>query len=110
MVNTRYRHPVLRPRLHPLSIDSRKGEGSRPFGPALQGTAPNDLLQFDYIEIGPTTDSGKHVLMLPENHSDYKWIFPLCDTSAKNAAVAIIDWCAAFSVRQGLISDCLTRF
>ena len=67
----------------------------RPFGPAVHGTGPNDLLQFDVIELGPTSDGGKYVLMLQDDHSDYNWGFPFSYTSAENAAIAIIDWCAA---------------
>ena len=86
------------------------GKVPRPFGPSVHGTAPNDLLQFAYIELGPSTDGCKYVLMLRDDHSDYKWFFAFSDTSAENAAHAIIDWCAAFGVPKGLMSDGPTHF
>ena len=81
-----------------------------PFDPAVHGTQANDLLQFDYIELGPSTEGSKYVLMLRDDHSDYKWFFAFPDTSAENAAHAIIDWCAAFGVPNGLMSDGPTHF
>jgi len=86
------------------------GKIPRPFGPSAHGTKANDLLQFDYIELGPSTNGEKYVLMLRDDHSDYKWFFAFADTSAENAAQAIIDWSAAFGVPNGLISDGPTRF
>ena len=82
----------------------------RPFGPAVHGTKPNDLLQFDYIEIAPGSNGEKYVLMLRDDHSNYAWFFPTADTSAEQAATAIIDWCAAFGVPKMLMSDGPTHF
>lgn len=48
--------------------------------------------------------------MLHGDHSDYKWFFATPGTSAENAALAIIDWCAAFNVPQGQMSDGPTHF
>ena len=81
------------------------GKVPRPFGPAFHGSAPNDVLQFHYIDMGLAADGTKYILMLRDDHSDYKWFFAFADTSAQNAAQAIIDWCAAFGVPKSLISD-----
>lgn len=43
--------------------------------------------------------------MLWDDHSRYCWVFPFPDTSARNAAIAILDWCAEFVVPLGLMSD-----
>lgn len=82
----------------------------RPFGPAVHGTGPNDLLQFDYIEIGSASTGEKYVLMLRDDHSSYCWFFAFRDTLAENAARAVVDWCAAFGVPAGLMSDGPTHF
>lgn len=50
-------------------------------------------------------DGAKYVLMLCDDHSDYKWFFPIADTLAEHAANTIIDWCAAFAVPLGLMGD-----
>lgn len=86
------------------------GKVPRPFGPSVHGTNPNSLLQFDYIEIAPSTTEEKYVLMLRDDRFDYKWVFSFTDTKAQNAATAIIDWLAAFGVPKGLMSDGPTHF
>lgn len=86
------------------------GKTPRPYGPAVHGTCPNDLLQFDYITLTPAASGELYVLMLRDDHSNYCWFFPFPDTSAENAARAIIDWCAAFGVPHGLMSDGPTHF
>lgn len=48
--------------------------------------------------------------MLRDDHSDYKWFFNFPNTDAENAAHAIIDWCAAFGVPNGMMSDGPTHF
>lgn len=86
------------------------GKIPRPYGPAVHGTNPNDLLQFDYFDIGPSRTGEKYVLLLRDDATDYKWMFAFPDTSAENAATAIIDWSAAFGVPKGLMSDGPTHF
>lgn len=81
----------------------------RPYGPALHCAKPGDLLQFDYTDLGPSHSSDKYVLMMRDDHSDYKWIF-CCSTDAENAATAIIEWCSTFGVLNALMSDGPTHF
>lgn len=92
-----------------LSFDNWRRD-PRPFGTAVHGTKENDLLQFDYIEIAPTASGVKYVLILRDDHKNYSLLFLFSDTSAENAARAIIDWTAAFAVPGGLISDGPTHF
>lgn len=99
----------VRPCIHCLSTIG-SGKVPRPFGPAVHGTAPNELLQFDYIELDESRTGEKYVLMLRDDHSDYKWSFAFIDTAAENAATAILDWCAPFGVPKGLMSDGPTHF
>lgn len=39
--------------------------------PAVHGTAPNDLLQLDYVEIALAASGEKYLLMLRDDHSNY---------------------------------------
>lgn len=82
----------------------------RPFGPVLHGTSPNDLLQIDCIELGPSSQGVRYVLMIRDYYSSYRWIFPFYSTSEENAAHAIIDWRAAIGTPRGLTSDGPTHF
>lgn len=77
----------------------------RPFGPVVHGSTPNDVLQFDYMEFSLGSTGEKYVLLFRDDHSGYCLLFPFADTNAKNAAHAIIDWCAAPGVPSELISD-----
>lgn len=82
----------------------------QPFGISAHGTQPDDLLQFDYVEISPSRTGQNYILMLRDDHSDYKLLFSTPVTVAENVALAIIDWCAAFNVPKGLMSDGPTHF
>lgn len=83
----------------------------RPFGPAFHGTKPNDLVQFDYIELGKSTTGEKHVLMLRDDHSGYCWFYPSVDQTAQSTANALLDWCAAFGPQHSaFMSDGPTHF
>lgn len=82
----------------------------RPFGPALHGTMPNDLVQFDYIEMGTGRTGDKYILMVRDDHSGYCWFYPAVTTTAETAAHALLDWCAAFGAPAAFMSDGPTHF
>lgn len=82
----------------------------RSFGPALHGTKPGDLVQFDYIHLGISNSGDKYDLMIRDDHSDFKWFFCFPNTDTENAATAIIEWCSTFGVPNGLMSDGPTHF
>lgn len=63
----------------------------RPFGPALYGTEPNNLIQFDFIEMGVDKTREKYILMLRGDHSSYCWFYPAVMTSAETTALALLD-------------------
>lgn len=90
--------------IHSLSIAGWEKD-SRSLGAAFHNTTPNELPQFDYIEVASNTTGEKYVSMLPDDDSDFKGFFPLNLTSTSNAATAIIGWCAAFSFPMSLMSD-----
>lgn len=81
-----------------------------PFGPVVHGDRPNSLLQFDYLELGPGDNGDKYVLMLRDYHSNYVWMFTFAGNMTENAAHTIIDWCSAFGIPIGLMSDGPTHF
>lgn len=81
----------------------------RPNGPSFHGTTVNDLSQF-YIEIAPSSYGEKPVLMLRDEHSDYKWFYGCHDQTAETAPKDNIDWFATFSVPKALMSFGPTHF
>lgn len=72
-------------------------------GPAVHGTGPNDLFQFDYIDSLPVSTGEKFVPTLRDDHSSYFQLFTFLDTVSENAARAVIYWCAVFGVPRGLM-------
>lgn len=79
----------------------------RPFVSAVHGTKSNDLLQLDYIELGPSTGGNKYALMLHDDHWDFNRLFAFPYTVAENA---IIEWCAAFGAPRSFMFDGPTHF
>lgn len=76
-----------------------------PFGPAVYSNSPNDLVQFDYVELGVTDDREKYLLMIRNDYSEYFWIFTFTSTPSEHFSRAIIDWSAKFGVPTDIISD-----
>lgn len=76
----------------------------------MYGTKPNDLSQFDYMNLWPSNSGDKYILMLCGDHLNYKWFFCFPNTDAENAAHAITDWCATNSVPGRLMSGGPTHF
>lgn len=96
--------------VYPLPLNGWKVEVTRPRGPAVHGNAPNDLLQFDYMEIASAAANEKYILMLRGDHSTNSWLFACSDTVAENTACAIISWSAAFIHTKSLMSGDAAHF
>ncbi len=77
----------------------------RPFGPTCHGTKPNDLIQFDYIEMGPSRVGHKYILMIRDDFSSYLWLFPFENANSENSASAILEWATTFTIPKGFMSD-----
>lgn len=88
--------------LHFLS-KIRRGRVPRPFDPSLFVSETNDLLQFDYIELGPSSDGAKYVVMVRDDHLDCNWFSRSRTFYVENPDVAIIDWYASFEVPKSLL-------
>ena len=82
----------------------------RPFGPAVHGNRPHELLQFDYLSMAPGNDSIQYILMLRDDFSSFCWLFPFSTPAAENTALAILEWCSSFKVPRILMSHQGTHF
>lgn len=82
----------------------------RPFGPAVHGADPNDLVQFDYFDMGLATTGERYILMVRDNHSEYAWLYPSCDMTEETAAHSLLDWCTWFGAPTSFMSDDPTHF
>lgn len=63
----------------------------RSYCPASRRTESNDLLQFDYIELGPGSIVDKYILMLRDDHSRYSRFYRSNTNSSETAAHAITE-------------------
>lgn len=56
---------------------------SRLYDRFVYGTAPNGLTHFDDIEVFTVTRGEKYILILRNNHSNYRWLFAFPSTANK---------------------------
>ena len=84
---------------------TRGNREPRPFGPAVHGTSANDLIQFDFLEIGPSATGMKYILMIRDDLSSYSWLILFAKENAKNASDGLFEWCTTFSTPKALMSD-----
>lgn len=82
----------------------------RPFGPAFHETAPNELLQYDYLNVGPSSADPCYILLLRDDHSDFKQLHPTADMLPDTTANAIIYSSASFRVPKAFMSDGPSQF
>eukprot|EP00171_Calliarthron_tuberculosum_P023682 IDg23682t1 len=86
-----------------------RGKNTSPFRPNVHSTAANDLLQFDFLEIGPGADGLNYILMLRDDFSSYCWLFPFSGATASTAD-ALLEWSTTFNTPKMFMSDQGTHF
>jgi Integrase core domain len=77
-----------------------------PLGTQLHATKPNEILHFDFLYIGLSTDwKHQYLLLFKDDLSGYLWLVP-CRTADATATVdALMRWFAVFDVVLIWISD-----
>lgn len=84
-------YPPFHKFMHTLPLQNGSDAIFVPLGPALHYTEPKEHIQFNHIEILKSTYDEKHVLMLRDNHSGYRWFDPFPDQTAEFTANALLD-------------------
>lgn len=82
----------------------------RPLEPELYVIVPKYFLQFYYVELSPSKNDEKYILMLCDDYSGYCSFLKFGDTSAENAVIYLIKWSTDFGVSEKVMSDCPTHF
>jgi hypothetical protein len=77
----------------------------RPFGQALHASAPNEVIHFDYLYMGPSKAGFKYLLLIKDDLSGYLWLVPSEAADAAATVNALTLWFAAFGVSQVWVSD-----
>jgi hypothetical protein len=84
-------------------LSSAPGETiPRPLGEALHATKPNEVIHFDYLYMGPSTDDAKYVLIVKDDYSSYVWQKQCKKVDADNTVSVLIEWFASFGVADTL--------
>lgn len=110
LVNHFARHLDLRVLFCSFSVENWGERGPRPSGPIVHGTAPNNLAQFDIVEIAQERTGENYVFWLRNDNFDQKRFYAFTDIAADSAAQVIIDWCAAIGVPKMLMFNGPTHF
>ena len=90
--------------LHCLSAKGGK-RIPRPWGSTMHATRPNEILWFDYLYIGQSTEGFKYLLVLRCAFSHYVELVPVKNTDAGSTAKVLIDWLKHFGIVKYWGSD-----
>lgn len=77
----------------------------RPCVLTLNASMPNQILQFDFLFIGPRSASHKYVLVLKDDLSSYCWFSPCVLAESETAALKISRWIITLTVMKHWDSD-----
>ena len=77
----------------------------RPFGHALHADKPNELIHFDFLFMGESSQGYEYVMIIKDDASMYLWLQPASDATAEAAVKSLVSWFSAFGVVPTWISD-----
>lgn len=77
----------------------------RPLAHALHGDRPNEVNQFDFLCMGKSNDGKCYVLLIPDIHSGYVWLWPTVSTTSEEPVDALIRWIGSFGTMEWFVSD-----
>ena len=101
--------------------DTRSGDVvPRPFGETVHGTAPNEVVHFDYLHVGESgpqasqglsEDSGfRYILVIMDDLSSFVSMEPVVVCTAEATAESLLTWCKTMGVPRVWVSDTATHF
>jgi transposase InsO family protein len=77
----------------------------RPRGEALHASKAKEVIHFDYLDVAPSVDNAKYVLIVKDDYSNYVWLQQCKNADADSTAAVLIKWFAAFGVAKQWVSD-----
>jgi Integrase core domain/Integrase zinc binding domain len=78
----------------------------RPLGTQLHATKPNEILNFDFLYIGLSSDGKyQYLIILKDDLSGYLWLVPCRTADAAATVDAMMRWFGVFGVMLLWISD-----
>ena len=102
-------------------VDTRAGETvPRPFGDTVHGTAPGEVVHFDFLYVGssrPEGDNGlpedngfRYALVIMDDLSNFVWLEPIEACTAEDTATYLLQWCKTLGVPRVWVSDTASHF
>lgn len=102
-------------------VDTRAGALiPRPYGDTVHGTAPGEVVHFDFLYVGrsgpegssglPDEDGFRYVLVIMDDLSNYVWLEPAEACTAEVTAKHLLAWCKTLGVPRVWVSDTATHF
>lgn len=77
----------------------------RPYGHSLHAEKPNEILHFDFLYMGPSTEDMEYIFLMRDDASSFVMCY-LCDSATATAACkGLISWFSIFSVVPVWVSD-----
>ena len=101
--------------------DTRSGDVvPRPLGETVHGTAPNEVVHFDYLHVGesgPQASQGlsedggfRYILVIMDDLSNFVSMEPVEVCTAEATAAPLLTWCKTLGVPRVWVSDTATHF
>ena len=102
-------------------VDTRAGATvPRPFGDTVHGTAPGEVVHFDFLYVGssgpegdnglPEDDGFRYVLVIMDDLSNFVWLEPTEACTAEDTATYLLQWCKTLGVPRVWVSDTASHF
>eukprot|EP00918_Siedleckia_nematoides_P067010 GHVU01145769.1.p1 GENE.GHVU01145769.1~~GHVU01145769.1.p1 ORF type:complete len:533 (-),score=31.96 GHVU01145769.1:883-2481(-) len=76
-----------------------------PLGETLTATRPNEILHLDYLYVCPGVKNYKYILVMKCSWTRFTWLIPATACNADTAALALYEWCRAYSQPLWLMTD-----
>lgn len=79
-------------------------------GEATRVERPNELIHWDYLFLGASSDDEKCILVIKDDASKYVWLFAVSAATAETTYACLMEWFAAFGIWLSWVGDQGTHF
>ena len=77
----------------------------RPLATTCHADKPNEVVHFDFIYMGASSEEYKYILVIKDNLSSYFWLVGCASADAETAAEALSKWITVFTAMDMWVSD-----
>ena len=77
----------------------------RPLSLTLHASKPNEVVHFDFLYLGQSTEGLRYVLVIKDDLSSYVWLIPCASANSETAARELSRWIHTFTAMFFWVSD-----